>query len=74
MDGHRLCLGLWLGDESEAERICLENGVEYDRLRVVRGGVVKANSGEVDMSVKTLFRRDAVLEPYVDSAFDLKGF
>ena len=74
VDGHRLCLGLWLGDESEAERICLENGVEYDRLRVVRGGVVKANSGEVDMSVKTLFRRDAVLEPYVDSAFDLKGF
>ena len=74
IDGHRLAIALWLGDEAEAERICLENGVEFDRLRVVRAGVVKANSSEVDMSIKTMFRKHAVLEPYVDSAFSLEGF
>jgi len=26
------------------------------------------------MSIKTMFRKHAVLEPYVDSAFSLEGF
>jgi len=39
----------------------LQNGVEFDRTRVVRASMVKSNS-EIDYSVKTLFRKDAVLE------------
>lgn len=74
VDGHRLAIGLWLGNEEESERICVDNGVEHDPLRVVRGGVVKSNSSEIDTSVKTMFRRDAVLEPYVESKFNIKGF
>ena len=63
----------WL-DEKEAERICTENGVEYERLGVVRAGVIKSNSSEVDTSIKTMFRRNAVLEPYVDEAFNFERF
>jgi len=74
VDGHRLAIGLWLGNEEESERICVDNGVEHDPLRVVRGGVVKSNSSEIDTSVKTMFRRDAVLEPYVENQFNIKGF
>lgn len=74
IDGHRLAIACWLGDEKEAERICADNGVEFERLRVVRAGVIKSNSSEVDTSIKTLFRRDAVLEPYVDDAFNFEGF
>ena len=36
-------------------------GVEYDRLKVVRACVVKANS-DADMTVKTLIRKGAFLE------------
>jgi hypothetical protein len=60
-------MALWLGEEEEAERICLDNDVEYDRLRVVKGAVVKTNSSEVDTKTKTLFRREAVLEPYKET-------
>lgn len=67
VDSHRLCMALWLGEEEEAERICLDNDVEYDRLRVVKGAVVKSNSSEVDTKTKTLFRREAVLEPYKET-------
>ena len=74
IDGHRLAIACWLGDEKEAERICTENGVEYERLRVVRAGVIKSNSSEVDTSIKTMFRRNAVLEPYVDEAFNFERF
>ena len=74
VDGHRLAIGLWLSNEEESERICVDNGVEHDPLRVVRGGVVKSNSSEIDTSVKTMFRRDAVLEPYVENQFNIKGF
>ena len=49
------------------ERSRSEQGVEYYRLRVVKCGVVKANSSEVDTKVKTLFRKNAILEPIVDS-------
>jgi len=74
VDSMRSAIALWLADESESERICVDNGVEHDPLRVVRGGVVKSNSSEIDTSVKTMFRRDAVLEPYVESKFNIKGF
>jgi len=67
VDGHRLAIALWLGNEEEVERICLDNKVEYERLRVVKGAVVKSNSSEVDVSIKTLFRRNAVLEPYKET-------
>jgi RecA-family ATPase len=67
VDSTRLCIALWLGEEEEAERICLDNDVEYDRLRVVKGAVVKSNSSEVDTKTKTLFRREAVLEPYKET-------
>ena len=62
VDGHRFALALYLGSQEEAERLCLENGVEFDRTRVVRASMVKSNS-EIDYSVKTLFRKDVVLEP-----------
>ena len=67
VDSHRCVFALWLGEEEEAERICLDNDVEYDRLRVVKGAVVKSNSSEVDTKTKTLFRREAVLEPYKET-------
>ena len=61
VDAHRFALALYLSSEEEAERLCLQNGVEFDRTRVVRASMVKSNS-EIDYSVKTLFRKDAVLE------------
>ena len=32
-------------------------------MSVVKVGVVKSNSGDIDYSVQTLFRKNAVLEP-----------
>ena len=74
VDGHRLAIALWLANEEEAERICIDNGVDYERLRVVKGAVVKSNSSEVDVSIKTLFRKEAVLEPYKESSFNIGDF
>jgi hypothetical protein len=74
VDGHRLAIALWLANEEEAERICIDNGVDYERLRVVKGAVVKSNSSEVDVSIKTLFRKEAVLEPYKESNFNIGDF
>ena len=65
VDAHRFALALYLSSEEEAERLCLQNGVEFDRTRVVRASMVKSNS-EIDYSVKTLFRKDVVLEPIED--------
>ena len=62
IDSARFGLAAWLASEGEAERICLEQGVEYDRMRVIKAGIVKTNSGEVDTRVKTLFRKDGILE------------
>ena len=70
----RLAIALWLANEEEAERICIDNGVDYERLRVVKGAVVKSNSSEVDVSIKTLFRKEAVLEPYKESNFNIGDF
>jgi phage/plasmid primase-like uncharacterized protein len=44
-------------------RICEEQRVPYDRMSVVKASLVKSNSGNVDYSTKTLFRRDGILEP-----------
>lgn len=66
VDGARAAIAIWLAPEGEAEQVCSEQGVEYDRLRVVKCGVVKANSSEVDTKVKTLFRKNAILEPIDD--------
>ena len=65
VDGHRFVIGLSLTTEQEAERLCLQNGVEFDRTRAVKASMVKSNS-EIDYSVKTLFRKDVVLEPIED--------
>ena len=65
VDAHRFALALYLSSEEEAERLCLQNGVEFDRTRVVRASMVKSNS-EIDYSVKTLFRKDVVLETIDD--------
>ena len=31
-------------------------------MRVIKAGIVKTNSGEVDTRIKTLFRKDGLLE------------
>jgi hypothetical protein len=62
LDSARFGLAAWLASESEAERICLEQGVEFDRMRVIKAAIVKTNSGEVDTKIKTLFRKNALLE------------
>ncbi len=61
VDSTRFCLALFLCDEDSGREICLKYGVEYDRLKVIRAAVVKANS-DADMSVKTMIRRKNVLE------------
>jgi hypothetical protein len=67
VDGHRAAIAIWLAPEGEAERICTEQGVDFDPMRVVKCGVVKANSSEIDSKVKTLFRRKNILEPINDN-------
>ena len=51
-------------DEKTAENICADEGLEFDRTRVVNFQVVKANSNEMDTNPMTLLRREAVLEVY----------
>ena len=64
LDSVRFAISLFLSSEEEAEKICFENGVDLDRFRVIKAGIVKTNSGEVDTSLITLFRKDAILEVY----------
>jgi len=61
VDSSRWVLTLFLAEEEDAKAICIEQGLEYDRLKVIRACIVKANS-DADMSVKTLIRKGAVLE------------
>jgi phage/plasmid primase-like uncharacterized protein len=63
VDSQRFCLTMALASAEDCERICEEQHVPYDRMAVVRGALVKSNSGGVDYSAKTLFRRNGVLEP-----------
>ena len=63
VDSIRFVLVMALGDVETCERICEEQRVPYDRMSVVKASLVKSNSGNVDYSTKTLFRRDGILEP-----------
>ena len=64
VDGMRLAIAIGLADENTVENICAEEGLDFDRTRVVNAGVVKSNSSEVDMSPMTLIGRNAVLEVF----------
>ena len=70
VDASRNAIALWLGDKDEAERVCLDAGFDYEPLRAVQGGIVKSNSGEVDMQTQWLIRKDAVLEPITKKTYD----
>jgi len=62
VDSVRFAIAMWLADEDTCEKICIQEGVEIDRMSVVKAGLVKSNSGNVDYKTKTLIRRGAVLE------------
>ena len=62
-DSVRWVISLWLASVEDCERICEEQRVKYDRMAVVKAALVKSNSGNVDYTTKTLFRKDGVLEP-----------
>jgi hypothetical protein len=61
IDGSRQGLVLFNAGKDEAEKVCLEQGVDFDPMKVVKGAVVKSNF-KCDTSIKTLFRKGAVLE------------
>jgi hypothetical protein len=61
-DSVRFAIAMWLADNDTCEKICLEQGIEVDRMAVVKASLVKSNSGNVDYATKTLVRRGAVLE------------
>ncbi len=61
-DSVRFAIAMWLADKDTCEKICLEQGIEVDRMAVVKASLVKSNSGNVDYGTKTLVRRGAVLE------------
>ena len=62
VDSVRFAIAMWLADEDTCEKICTEQGIDIDRMAVVKAGLVKSNSGNVDYGTKTLVRRGAVLE------------
>tara|TARA_R100000388_G_scaffold34479_1_gene26715 strand:+ start:12211 stop:14034 length:1824 start_codon:yes stop_codon:yes gene_type:complete len=64
VDGMRMAMAIWLTSEQDAENICAEQGLDYDRTRVVRAGIVKSNASEVDTNIMTLVRKKSVLEVY----------
>ena len=62
-DSVRWAIAMWLASAEDCERICEEQRVTYERMSVVKAALVKSNSGNVDYSTKTLFRKNGVLEP-----------
>ena len=66
VDSQRWTAVMYHGPEKEAEFACKQYGVDYDPNRLVRFAMVKSNS-QTDMRVKTLFRKDAVLELLEDT-------
>ena len=54
---------MWIPSESDAEELCEQANIPYDRLSVVKAALVKSNSGNVDYGVQTLIRKDGILEP-----------
>jgi hypothetical protein len=71
VDGMRFAMAMWLPNEKEVERICVEQGIELNPTSVVRAGVVKSNSGNVDTSIKTLIREKD--SPVLDILKEEKG-
>ena len=61
-DSVRYAIAMWLADEETCEKICAEQGIDFNRMAVVKAALVKSNSGNVDYGIKTLIRKDAVLE------------
>ena len=61
IDGSRQGIVIFNAGKDEAEKVCLEQGVDFDPMKVVKGAVVKSNF-KCDTSIKTLFRKGAVLE------------
>ena len=61
VDGSRQGLVLFNAGKEEAEKICFEQGEDFDAMKVVKAAVVKSNF-KCDTGVKTLFRKGAVLE------------
>ena len=53
---------MWVADEETTEKVCSEQGIDFNRMSVVKAGLVKSNSGNVDYGIKTLIRKEAVLE------------
>jgi phage/plasmid primase-like uncharacterized protein len=70
VDGMRMAMAVWLSDEQEVEDICSLEGIEYDRTKVVRAGIVKSNASEVDTNVMTLIRKGPALEVYNKDKID----
>ena len=62
-DSVRFAISMWIPSESDAEQLCAQANIPYDRLGVVKAALVKSNSGNVDYGVQTLIRREGILEP-----------
>lgn len=60
VDGARLAYALWKLDDEAARPICNSLGVPFERGRIVRGAVVKAND-EADHSAHTYTREESGL-------------
>ena len=58
VDGPRLTYALWKLDDDTAKPICDQLGIAFERQRIVRGAVVKAND-EVDYSTHTYVREES---------------
>jgi len=58
VDGVRSVFALWPSEDTEAQKVCRVLGVGYDRGRVVKGGVVKAN-GRADLGIRTFVRDES---------------
>lgn len=66
VDGARLAYALWKLDEETAKPICDQLGIAFERGRIVRGAVVKAND-EADHSSHTYKREDSGLLVQLES-------
>lgn len=71
VDGHRFAIALWNASTAKVADCCTQYGLfPPDPNRVAHVAMVKSNSGEVDRTVKTVFRRDAVFEVVVDNTIE----
>ena len=60
VDGARLAYALWKLDDDTARPICEQLQIPFERGRIVRGAVVKAND-EADHSAHTYLREETGL-------------